>query len=315
MSSFRKLAVFSTAATVLLVTIGGLVRSTGSGLGCSTSWPDCSGRIIPDFHNHKVVIEFTHRIVAGVVALLLAALVLKAWQLRKEHPPLLMPTLAAFALVLFQAGLGAAVVVLELHAKTVMLHLGTAMALLALLVYVVVLATATERPLTESADPATGKRAAMAAGAVFLLLLVGSYMSGIEGSGRAFGDWPLMGGRLIPDLAVEEKAIHFFHRALAAIVGAILFITLLPMMRNKAASPAVARLAHVAVGLFAVEVLVGALNVWTDLNAAAVTSHLLIGALIWSSLVGIAVLSSARLRAKAEAPRREPVHGALGQGA
>jgi heme A synthase len=53
---------------------------------------------------------------------------------------------------------------------------------------------------------------------------------------------------------------------------------------------------HAALGLFAVEILIGALNVWTDLNAAAVTAHLLTGALIWSSLVAVAVSSHPALQ-------------------
>jgi heme A synthase len=49
-------------------------------------------------------------------------------------------------------------------------------------------------------------------------------------------------------------------------------------------------------GLFSIEILIGALNVWTDLNPAAVTAHLLTGALIWSCLVAVAVASHPALQ-------------------
>lgn len=302
MHSFRKLAIASTVATFLLITIGGLVRSTGSGLGCDDSWPDCSGRIIPDFHNYKVAIEFGHRFVALIIIILMATLAVKAFRNRAEHPQLVAPCVGAFILVLFQALLGAVVVKLELHAESVVIHLSAALALLALLIYIVGLATASGDGMSQPADARTASKGKAAAAAVFFLLLVGSYMSGYEGSGRAFVDWPLMGGKLIPNLAVQEQAIHFFHRAVALIVGAILVVTLLPMIKGKGESPGVARLAHIALGAFALEVMVGALNVWTDLHPAAVTTHLMLGALIWASLVGIVVMTSPRLREKAARP-------------
>jgi heme A synthase len=52
-----------------------------------------------------------------------------------------------------------------------------------------------------------------------------------------------------------------------------------------------ARLATVGAAAFGAEVLLGAANVWTDLNAAFVTAHLALGALIWTSFVSVAVVS------------------------
>jgi heme a synthase len=124
-----------------------------------------------------------------------------------------------------------------------------------------------------------------------------------------------MNGKLIPDLSIEEKAIHFLHRGLAAIVGAIVLVTVLRILKRKAENPVAARLARLAVGLFAVEVLIGALNVWTDLNSAAVTLHLLIGALIWTSLVGVSTITAPALRRKAAQEARGEVPVPVRQGA
>ena len=46
MSRFAKLAVATVAATLLLIGLGGLVRATGSGLGCP-DWPGCYGHASP----------------------------------------------------------------------------------------------------------------------------------------------------------------------------------------------------------------------------------------------------------------------------
>lgn len=302
--SFRKLAVSSLIATFALIAIGALVRSTGSGLGCSTSWPDCSGSLIPDFTDHHVVIEFTHRVVAGIVMILIGTLAVKAYRARDRVPNLFLPSAAAFGLVLVQALLGALVVKLELEAGSVVIHLSAALSLFALLLYINFLAL--ERSVTElePTDDDVAKRARWAAGSVFLLMLVGSYMSGIEGAGRAVSDWPLMGGRLVPNLGSEEMAMHFLHRLLAAAVGVFLFVVLMGVIRRRGEMATAARLAHTVLGLFAVEIMIGALNVWTDLNALIVVSHLAVGTLIWGSLVTMALVTSPRLREKMPAIAR-----------
>jgi cytochrome c oxidase assembly protein subunit 15 len=300
MQFFRKLAVVATAATILLIAIGGLVRATKSGLGCGTDWPHCAGKLVPALETRAEIIEFSHRAAASIVVVLLGLLAVTAFRNRKAYPRFLAPSVGAFGLVMFQAVLGAIVVKLELEAESVVLHLATALSLLALLVYIVALSTAAEGALREPVDRGISKMAKRAAGAVFLLLLVGSYVSGYEGAGRAFSDWPLMDGKLIPDLAIEEKAIHFFHRGLAAIVGAIVLVTALSVIRRKAELPLSATLAHATIGLFAIEVLIGAANVWTDLNSAFVTAHLFIGALIWAGLVGIVAVTAPGVRARAE---------------
>lgn len=310
MSSFKRLAFLSLATTLLLVGIGGLVRATGSGLGCDTSWPDCSGSLIPDFHNHHVVIEFTHRAVAGIVVLLLGSLALSAYRMRRARPGLVKPAAAAFGLVLLQAGLGAVVVKLHLEKESVMLHLGAAMGVVALLVYLVGKTTAIEGSLAVRHDRGANRQAQIAAAAVFALLLIGSYTTG-AGAGYVFNDWPLMDGRLIPDLTMNEEAIHFVHRAAALLVAILVFATMLRIVRRRSEAPVAARFAHAAMGLFAVQILVGAANVWTRGNAAFVTAHLLIGALIWAALVAVAVVTHPGLEQAAErsVPRREALEG------
>ncbi|MFN2488594.1 MAG: heme A synthase [Actinomycetota bacterium] len=291
MTIFRRLALAATLSTFILVAIGGLVRATKSGLGCGTDWPHCSGKLVPALESRAVIIEYSHRLAASVVVILLATLALAAWRLRPRSRRIAWASSGAFGLVLLQAVIGAVVVKLELEAESVVLHLTAAMALLGVLIYITLGAYRIEDRLETTVDRATAKRASFAAGAVLLLLMVGSYISGSPGAGLAFGDWPLMNGRVVPDLSVEPRALHFLHRTLAAASGAVVAVVALQIMRRKAELPLQAHLAHVALGAFALEVLIGAANVWTGLNAVVVTGHLLVGALVWASLVGIAVAS------------------------
>jgi heme A synthase len=294
MTRFQKLSLGSTAATILLVAIGGLVRATKSGLGCGTDWPHCQGHLVPSMESRAVVIEFSHRATATVVVVLLGFLALDAFLEHRRSPAILWPSVAAFGLVIAQAILGAVVVKMELEAVSVVLHLFTAMLLLGLLVYITGAAFALSGRVAPS-DLAISNQASFAASCVLVLLLVGSYVSG-RGAGNVFPDWPLMNGRLIPDLSFQLAALHFFHRALALIVGVVVAVVGVRVLRLKEQLPLQAKMIHTALGLFAIEIVIGAVNVWTDLNAAAVTAHLLTGALIWTSLVGVAVTSHPALQ-------------------
>jgi cytochrome c oxidase assembly protein subunit 15 len=285
MNRFQQLSLSSVGATFLLVTIGGLVRATKSGLGCGENWPDCPGQV-----TRALVIEMSHRAAAGIVVILLAALAITAVRHRATAPRLVTPSIAAFGLVLFQALLGAIVVWLRLRAESVILHLGTAMALLALVIYVAAASLAADGKLRVRGDAQVSRRAMGVAGAVLVLLLAGSYVTGRD-AGYVFGDWPLMNGRLIPDLSIETHAINFIHRLLAAITGICLLVFGIGVLRRKAELPLQARLTLVALGSFGLEVLVGAATVWTRLDPSFVTLHLALGTIIWASVAGIAIVT------------------------
>jgi cytochrome c oxidase assembly protein subunit 15 len=269
--------------------------------------------LLPALETRATIIEFSHRLTATLVVILLGSLALLAWRNREAAPRLVKPSIAAFILVLSQAVLGAIVVKLELDAISVVLHLATALSLVALLIYIVCVSSAQEGVLTEMRDRAVSRSARLVAGAVFLLLLLGSYVSGRE-AGYVFPDWPLMNGKVIPNFQVDEQAIHFLHRAFALLVGIFIVWFVVRMSKRRAEFPLTTRLAHIAAGLFAVEVMIGALNVWTKLNSISVTLHLLIGALIWGSLVGATVITSPAL-VPAETGTRVPRSRAVEQGA
>jgi heme A synthase len=104
-----------------------------------------------------------------------------------------------------------------------------------------------------------------------------------------------MGGRLIPDLSFEPAAIHFLHRGLALVTGIVVLAVGLVVVKRKAELPVQTRVAHAAMGLFAVQILIGALNVWNPPpgvgNELLVTTHLLVAAAIWGCLVALSVVS------------------------
>src|ERR687896_916338 len=81
LARFRRLVTATIAATFVLILIGGVVRVSDSGLGCGPAgsgthgWPLCEGGLLPAA-SAESTIEFSHRVAAGVVAVMIAGL---AW--------------------------------------------------------------------------------------------------------------------------------------------------------------------------------------------------------------------------------------------
>src|SRR5229473_3177544 len=67
---FTRLAWIAATGTYLLIVLGAVVRITGSGLGCGEHWPLCNGRLLPPL-DLPTLIEYAHRLVAALAALLL----------------------------------------------------------------------------------------------------------------------------------------------------------------------------------------------------------------------------------------------------
>jgi heme A synthase len=135
-TALRWLALGSTILTTLLIAVGGVVRATESGLGCP-GWPKCFGRWIPPFEYHAVI-EYSHRLIALIVGVVIAALAVVATRFFRRNRRVFVPAVAALVLVLIQGALGRIVVKGELESLLVTAHFSTAMVLLGTLTYATV---------------------------------------------------------------------------------------------------------------------------------------------------------------------------------
>src|ERR687888_2768215 len=85
LARFRRLLAATILATFALIVIGGFVRVSDSGLGCGAAgsgtegWPLCGGRVLPFLQEHQVI-EFSHRVVATIVVILIAGLAFVAFR-------------------------------------------------------------------------------------------------------------------------------------------------------------------------------------------------------------------------------------------
>jgi protoheme IX farnesyltransferase len=286
---FQKLSALNVAMTLVLVTIGVFVRATGSGLGCP-DWPFCYGQLLPPFDDAKAWIEWIHRGVAATLGLLILTQALLAFRDHRDRRSILWPSVAAVALVGFQAWLGKVTVETGNSGESVTAHLATAMALLALLVYVLVRSFYPARIGGAGASQRFTMLAGFAAVGTYAVMLFGAHLTATGGA-LAFPDWPLMDGGILPAFDDAPTTAHILHRWVAGLVGILVAAVAIAAWRTRRPSPWVVRPAVLAAALYAVQVVVGALQIFLVLAAWTQTLHVALGASIWAVLVALTVVS------------------------
>ena len=287
MTLLRRLSTATAAATLALVAIGGLVRATGSGDACP-DWPRCFGKLIPPLDLHTLI-EYSHRLSAAIAALLIVATAWVAWRSHRRDPAILWPILGAVGVVVVQAAIGRIRIGAADPAKPliVTVHFLVAMALVAL---VMITVTATRISKVRQGGEPIDRRFRVLAwwslGITALLLLLGAYVRG-AGAGLVFLDWPLMDGRVVPDLSTRAAAASFAHRVLAA--AAVVLGAFLAVRSNRVDRRGVRLLAWSAFALLIVQAGLGAAAVLSRLAPPTVAGHVAGSSLAWACLVALAV--------------------------
>ena len=278
------LAFAAAVLTVGLVSYGGWVRVSGSGLGCP-DWPLCEGAVVPELDG-ATAIEFGHRLFAGVTMLTVGAAAWFAWLGRRVDVVAARLVLAAFAAILFQAALGGATVLTDLHGMVRLAHLATAMATLGLLTAGAVRALG----VPPSPSPRVRTVSVLLVGAG-LVVLAGGAVLGAGVSAECPG-LPLCDERS----AAGAAWLHGLHRLAGAALLAGLVWSTLELRRRRGTRLAIG-FNHAAAFFVAVQVLVGVWAVAQGLPPALRILHLSLATVVWWAVVGQwALAATARRR-------------------
>ncbi len=274
-----------------LITLGGVVRLTGSGLGCP-DWPLCHGQLVPPFEYHALI-EYSHRMLAALVGVMVAAQAFIVWRWHSDRRWLLPLSLLGVVLVIFQGALGGITVLQELPDGLVLAHLATAEALIACMVLVSALAlkgsSNPDRPGAGRGPMSGILRITLLTTAIgYILLITGSYVT-VSGAIVSCGEsWPLCDGRLLPEGHLAW--VHMAHR-LVTLILIILVAAVLVRVWRQGKEWVHARWTAIALaGLLVLQAGLGAAVVTGGFSAALRASHLSLGTLMWVSLVVLAII-------------------------
>ncbi|MGH2669812.1 MAG: COX15/CtaA family protein [bacterium] len=255
---YAVLAWTAAACTYLLIVLGAVVRITGSGMGCGDHWPLCNGRLFPPLDDLGTAIEWSHRLLASVVSVLVAAVALVAW---RERRPGATPYVA-LGIVGAQVLLGGVTVKTGLTPLMVILHLATAMVLLATLL----MAAGPRREGARSAVPLLAL--------AFVTILFGALVANLGAASACLG-FPLCNGQLLPTGNYLQH-LHWTHRLLAyALTASVIVWT----VRTPGRGP------KAVLGLVLLQVTVGAAAVLLGLPGGLQAAHVAVGAGVWAGLV------------------------------
>ena len=98
--------------SVISILAGAIVRATGSGDGCGSTWPKCNGSFIPNLLETSEIIEFLHRSISGVLLVITLILFVKSTKLPKVNLTRKITLLLTF-FILLEAAIGAVIVLYE----------------------------------------------------------------------------------------------------------------------------------------------------------------------------------------------------------
>jgi heme A synthase len=288
---------FATAFfTYALIVFGGVVRITGSGMGCGDDWPLCKGQLIPPM-DFETLIEYGHRLAALFVSVLV--FVVAGYAIRHRRTPgfaernVIGLAVAAAAMLIVQVLVGAITVWLELPTSTVVLHLALASALLAVLIVAGLRALVPAETASFSLGITYPRWAFAAAVLGFVLLVLGALVAN-TGAAPLCQGFPLCNGQLFPQGGGLVQ-LHWTHRILAYAMVVVTGVAVAMTLQQKAPPP-VSRAAIVSVVLMVGQIYVAAEMVIMNLTAGLRGLHLGVGVALWAALVVWATLAQ-RLRA------------------
>jgi len=308
-SALHRYAVLVSGATFVLVFVGGLVTSTGSGLAVP-DWPLSFGMVFPPMVG-GVLFEHGHRMVAAAVGLLVVGLYV--WSLFGARGKRGVGILAACALgtVVLQGLLGGLTVLLKLPPAVSVAHACLAQAFLCLTVALAVVTGSTWEGMRaerrESEAISLRALSMVTTAAVYVQLLLGAVMRHTD-AGLAIPDFPLAFGSLIPPLSDPKVQIHFAHRVGALVVSLLVVWTVTRVLSRHRDEPLLRRPGLLLVLFLAAQITLGALTIWSRKAVVPTTAHVLCGACVLATSF-LLTLRSRRLIV----PKRGEARGILAE--
>lgn len=297
MKTLARIATVSVALTYLHLVFGGIVRITGSGMGCGDHWPKCNGSWIPPFTDPTVMIEWTHRLLALLVILSVAWLVLAAR--RRAGDPgvsgpggVYRPAGIGLFLVIAVALLGMVTVKLGNTTFATLAHWSLATALLGVLIVAAVRAgsfggaAARAQGGTSRAMRSLGAGAALA----FVVVVLGGLVAKFPGAAAACPEFPLCGDSPA-NIPAGAAHVQLTHRVFAYLLFFHALAVALAVTRRAGEAAAVKRAAKWAAGLVVSQLIIGAMMVLSVFPLWLRVLHQAVGVGVWLAMFSAAYLA------------------------
>jgi len=304
---FRRLALNTVITLYFLIIAGGVVRSTGAGMGCP-DWPKCFGRWVPpteasqlppdykeiygaklkgevEFNATKTWIEYVNRLLGAFTGIMIFLTLLASLPfLKSGNKRIFYLSLAAFILVGFQGWLGAKVVSFELKPVVVTLHMLFAIIIVFVLLYLLTWSGYVEGRFRMGHD---NKQALNALGLAVLGLSLFQILLGTQVR-EAIDEVIVKLGYSARAEWISELGLRFYiHRSFSIIVLAVNLIWLRRILKLEGKESFGAKLAVACGVVLGLELVTGLVMVYLGVPAWAQPMHLTLAIL----LIGLQFMS------------------------
>lgn len=293
MTRLYRFALATVVGTLLLLALGGIARLQPAGVGCGNDWPLCRGQWLPPLEAPAIV-EYVHRLGAIAVFSLTLVTAILALCTPQASRRIRLLAWAGVAVVVIQGLIGGATAAWGAPLNIALLHLTLAMLFLAgsMATLTAIAAEQGSPPWLASlgqwpsrtADRTFARVASLGAVIALLLLVLGASTSATGGLSCA--TWPLC---LEGTSALHTwPDMHLGYRA-SALLGTLMTATLAMLAWKRGAAPLPRLLALTALALVLVQSGLNALGALMGDPAWTSAPHLVIAALLWLVMVGIAL--------------------------
>jgi len=290
--SFRQLSTITSAWLFFLIFMGAVVRVIDSSAACS-SWPLCNNLFVSPLQL-SAWIEFSHRMVAGIAALLVITVAMIAWRSYRHYHFILGAALGMVAFMIIQIFLGGAILWTDNPALVSAAHLLGALLALGASLFLTTVTYLPKEDMTQigisSRNHSFYFRSILLAGLGFLLLLITGTL--VTGTGTAFAcsGWPLCQGEIFPVNFNLEIAINLLHRFTVVLVGVLIAAVVLQTRRRYTGYRLLNNWTTTLGLLFLIQMGMGGLYSLTTLPHIISVIHLGLTTTIWGCLIVLATI-------------------------
>jgi heme a synthase len=308
---FRRFGILTIASVFFLIFVGGLVRSTGSGMGCP-DWPKCFGQWVPpthvsqlpesykeqfktathqvaDFDVFKTWTEYINRLIGVLTGLFILLTVFFAIPYLKKDATVFWLSFLAFVLVGFQGWIGARVVATNLAHWMVTIHMLIALVIVGLLIYTI---TRSQQFVLEQQDGRSLKF-------TMIIVLVISFVQTVSGTQvRENVDAValVMGEQNRAYWVQNLGSIFSFHRTFSLVSLAITLYAILGLRKAFNRNSVMYKAALAWLLLISVQIFSGKLLDSFGFPKQVQSAHLFIGSLIVGMQLFITIIIFSKMR-------------------
>ncbi|MGO4887922.1 COX15/CtaA family protein [Anaerobacillus sp. MEB173] len=286
-------AVITTIGMLIVLLQGALVTKTESGEGCGKSWPLCHDQVIPDVITLETVIEYSHRAVSGLLGIMVIILAIVTWKKIPHVRETKFLAVIAVLFIVFQGLLGAAAVMWGQSSAVLALHFGFSLISFASVLLLTILLFEENRPMQSKVPKITLKFRNFIYFTIiyaYIVVYTGAYVRH-TGSSLACSGWPLCNGQVIPSLT-GIVGVQFGHRVAAALLFIAILYLAYRSFKNYRNQDTIFWTSILALILVTLQVMSGAVVVFTLMNLYASLLHALIISLLFGVLSYLTMLAT-----------------------